>query len=59
MHLIIDNLNPDLKHDEKENLTTMLMGNYLGIIAYNFFNHIEFDRNKMKRHFAVLSSRVF
>jgi len=59
MHLIFDNLDPELKHDEKEKLTTMLMGNYLGLIAFNFFSHIEFDRNKMKRHFAVLSSRVF
>ena len=59
LDMIEENLDPAFPEEEREEIAIMLTGNYFGLIGYNFFRHESFNRSKMKKHFAVLASKIF
>lgn len=59
IYMIQDNMDPELSDDEKNNITSMLFGDFLGLLVMYILQERNFDANHMKRHFAILVSRVF
>ena len=57
--LIRVNLPEDMNDEQKADVVTMLIGNYLGLISCQVLQKDGFNKNKMKRRFALLSAKVF
>ncbi len=57
--MLEDNMDPELSADEKHDLCTMLIGDFLGLLVTNFLRGYDFDANHVKRRFAILASKVF
>lgn len=59
LKMLEDNMDPELSTEEKHNLCTMLIGDFLGLLMTYFLRDYDFDANHMKRRFAILASKVF
>ena len=55
LKMLEDNMDPELSTDEKHNLCTMLIGDFLGLIMTYFLRDYDFDANHMNRRFAILA----